>query len=156
HVAELTGDEHDAEQHHGADRERDERRGEGVGGLTQVRIDRSLQRDHATHDRGRQAGHDLRAHFASSQLSPTPRSTFRGGSSSKAPSMRALTSAQASAISSSGPSNSSSSWIVSTSRVRMPPARRSASQRTIAILMMSAAVPWITVLTASRSPSERV
>ncbi len=29
-------------------------------------------------------------------------------------------------------------------------------QRTIAILMMSAAVPWITVLTARRSPSRRV
>ena len=29
-------------------------------------------------------------------------------------------------------------------------------QRTIATLMMSAAVPWITVLTASRSPRRRV
>ena len=37
------------------------------------------------------------------------------------------------------------------------PAAASASwQRTIATLMMSAAVPWMIVLTASRSPSLRV
>ena len=37
------------------------------------------------------------------------------------------------------------------------PASRSASwQLTIATLMMSAAVPWITVLTASRSPRLRI
>ena len=39
----------------------------------------------------------------------------------------------------------------------LPPVSASARwQRTIATLMMSAAVPWITVLTASRSPSRRV
>ena len=37
-----------------------------------------------------------------------------------------------------------------------PAARSSSRQRTIATLMMSAAVPWMTMLTASRSPSERV
>ncbi len=36
-----------------------------------------------------------------------------------------------------------------------PAAASAASQRTIASLMMSAAVPWITVLTARRSPSVR-
>ena len=35
-------------------------------------------------------------------------------------------------------------------------AQRARRQRTIATLMMSAAVPWMTMLTASRSPSIRV
>ena len=38
---------------------------------------------------------------------------------------------------------------------RIPASASAAWQWTIASLMMSAAVPWITVLTASRSPSER-
>ena len=59
-------------------------------------------------------------------------------------------------ISASGPSKRSSSWIWRTSLVCEPVVGQSARwQRTIASLMMSAAVPWITVLTASRSPSER-
>ena len=53
--------------------------------------------------------------------------------------------------SSGGPSNSSSSWICRISRERSPAIAR--WQRTIATLMMSAAVPWITMLTARRSPS---
>ena len=60
------------------------------------------------------------------------------------------------ATSASGPSNSSSSWIWSTIRVSRPASRSAARQRTIATLMMSAAVPWITMFTARRSPSIRV
>ena len=41
-------------------------------------------------------------------------------------------------------------------RVFRPAARRASWERTIATLMMSAAVPWMTELTASRSPSLRV
>ena len=41
-------------------------------------------------------------------------------------------------------------------RALLPSARRRSWARIIATLMTSAAVPCITVLTASRSPSERV
>ena len=41
-------------------------------------------------------------------------------------------------------------------RVAQAGVRQRVWQRTIATLMMSAAVPWMTVLTASRSPSLRV
>ena len=68
----------------------------------------------------------------------------------------AVTSSSAASISSGGPSKRSSSWICRTRRVSIRSSRRRAQQRTIATLMMSAAVPWITVLTARRSPRRRV
>ena len=58
--------------------------------------------------------------------------------------------------SSAGPSNSSSSWICRMQRVFRSAARSASCERTIATLMMSAAVPWMTEFTASRSPSLRV
>ena len=61
----------------------------------------------------------------------------------------------AESISASGPSKSSSSWIWSTSSVSRPASASARWQLTIATLMMSAAVPWMTVLTARRSPSMR-
>ena len=70
---------------------------------------------------------------------------------------RAARSPPTCSASDSGPSNSSSSWIWSTSRALSPASRdRARASCTIATLMMSAAVPWITVLTASRSPSWRM
>src|SRR5436305_2903696 len=95
-------------------------------------------------------------HFALSQSGPTPASTASGGSiSNAAPISRPAISLTCSA-SCSGPSNSSSSWICKIILERTPARRRAASHRTIATFMMSAAVPWITMLTANRSPWRRI
>ena len=69
--------------------------------------------------------------------------------------MQAPINSLAASTSSGGPSNSSSSWIVRIWRVARPDSASAAWQRTIASLMMSAAVPWIGVLTARRSPCVR-
>src|SRR3954463_10144031 len=74
---------------------------------------------------------------------------------SAAPTISRVTISVACSISFGGPSKSSSSGIWRMHRVCRPAAFSASEQRTIATLMMSAAVPWITVLTASRSPSLR-
>ena len=73
-----------------------------------------------------------------------PASTASGGSRSAAPTISAQTIAFARSASSGGPSKSSSSWICRITRVLRPAAASASWQRTIATLMMSAAVPWMT------------
>ena len=68
----------------------------------------------------------------------------------------ARTSSLTALVSVSGASSSSSSCTWSTSRAPRPSARSRSWIRIIATLMMSAAVPCMTELTASRSPSARV
>ena len=94
-------------------------------------------------------------HFASSQLRPLPTSTASGGSISYAFDISPRAISCTASISSAGPSNSSSSWICRISRELRPASARARSLRTIATFMMSAAVPWITMLTANRSPCLR-
>src|SRR5919106_1336686 len=108
----------------------------------------------AGHHRGQDG--DLLAHFASSQFWPAPTSTSSGGFLQNAPAISRRTISEARSTSGSGPSKSSSSWICSTRRVPSPAPRSSSRQRTMATLMMSAAVPWITMFTARRSPRLRV
>ena len=64
-------------------------------------------------------------HFASSQLRPTPMSTASGGSRcSQTPTIsRSISSRAASRLARAAPSNSSSSWIVSSRRVAAPTRR---------------------------------
>ena len=59
-------------------------------------------------------------YFAASQFCPTPTSTPSGGSCSHTPHISRSISALAASGSAGGPSNSSSSWIVSSSRVCSP------------------------------------
>src|SRR3990172_3236565 len=96
-----------------------------------------------------------RAQCASLQVRPTPTSTSSGTRSSKTDSMISRTRAETDSTWCSGASKTSSSctWrIMSASR---PASRSAASTRTIAVLIRSAAVPWITVFTAMRSAAER-
>ena len=86
----------------------------------------------------------------SSQLMPAPRSTFRGTSSARAVFISCRTSPARPAISPSGASKTSSSWIWRIIRAWRP-WRNRRSILIMAILMRSAADPWITVLTAVRS-----
>ena len=64
--------------------------------------------------------------------------------------------AAAFAASASGASTMSSSWTVRMRRLSIFSSRRRRQTRTIASLMTSAAVPWIGVLRAIRSPLARM
>ena len=57
--------------------------------------------------------------------------------------------------SSSGTSSSSSSWTERSSRAPKPSAASRSATRIIAIFTMSAAVPWMGMLIAIRSPAPR-
>src|SRR5215207_4005792 len=139
-----------------AGQEREERGLLVADRLAELGVDRTLEGDHPADDGGE---HDCDAavhYLASSQFGPVPDSTASGGSMSAAAIISRRTISVACSASSVGPSNSSSSWICRMVRVLRPASRSATWARTIATLMMSAAVPWITELTASRSPSLRV
>ena len=97
----------------------------------------------------------LSIYFASSQFVPVPASTASGGSRSAAPTISSQTISCPLGLL-AGPLEQQ--LVVDLQdHARLRPAAASESwQRTIATLMMSAAVPWMIVLTASRSPSLRV
>ncbi len=95
-------------------------------------------------------------HLASSQVRPAPTSTASGGSRSSHGATISRSSRARTGSSSSGRhSSSSSSWIVRTMRAVSPSDRSARAAPIIASFITSAAVPWMTVLTARRSPSER-
>src|SRR5439155_11184422 len=162
-VAGLADLPHAAAGERGDHREQDRPDREGQeGGLerpdrpAEVRVDRRLQRDAPADQRGQDDRRPAVHYLASSQVSPTPTSTASGGwRSPQGAIISRSTSARTASVSSGGPSKSSSSWMVRMSRVRSPSSSSAWAQRTIASLMTSAAVPWIGVLTARRSPSER-
>ena len=72
-----------------------------------------------------------------------------------APSIVSRTIAASASTSSRGVSNSSSSWTVRSRRACRPEPRSRSATRIIAIFWMSAAVPWIGMLIAIRSPAPR-
>ncbi|MFB9309674.1 hypothetical protein ACFFRL_10795 [Agromyces hippuratus] len=92
---------------------------------------------------------------ASSQFAPRPICTSSGTSSSAAFAMRSRTSVSSVSDSPAATSKMSSSCTVSSMRLAMPCAARSFSTRAIAILMMSAAEPWIGEFSAARSAFSR-
>ena len=79
--------------------------------------------------------------FRSYQVAPDLLSTFSGTSSFTAESIMEGTSSSKVAISSSGASKTSSSWICKSIRARKPRSFKAFSIRIMAILMMSAADP---------------
>ena len=112
-------------QHGGADEKREGRRLHAPDDFAQARVDRRLHADEAAGADAEQhrqpAAHraplrELTSPPASSR--PTPTSTASGGSRSHTPHISRSISARAASASSGGPSNSSSSWIVSSRRVR--------------------------------------
>ena len=112
---------------------------------------------------GRELGRRVAGENAPGCSSSWPRASRRrrrcrppaaGRAGRRRPSPRARA-ARTAVVSTSGTSSSSSSWICSTRRAARPSSASRRWMRTIASLMMSAAEPWITVLTARRSPSER-
>ena len=115
---------------------------------------RSAQQPRAARPRENRA--PRRDHFAASQSRPIPASTASGGSISNAPAIcsQAIRSTSCGLV-----SGSLEQQLVvdledqrgSSARPRSVPDRRC----TIATFMMSAAVPWMTMLTAKRSPCLR-
>src|SRR6188472_72913 len=139
-----------------ADRERDERGLQRPDRPAERRVDRRLQGDEPTGDRGEPDRRASVHYLASSQLEPTPTSTASGGvRSPHGATISRSTSARTSAVSPGGPSKRSSSWIVRIIRVASADSCSARAQPIIASFMTSAAVPWMTVLTARRSPSVR-
>src|SRR6185503_13065164 len=92
---------------------------------------------------------------ASVQFAPLPSWTTSGTRSGMACSITWRIKGPISASSSGSVSKRSSSWTWRMSRVRHFRSASSASIRTIAILMRSAAEPWMGMLTAARSASAR-
>src|SRR5262249_50911933 len=114
------------------------------------RADRALARG----DPAREANQKIAFHTAD-QSSPALTSTLRGTLSSSADSITSTASASSVGTSSSGASKSNSSWTWSSIRLRRPRAASCRDILTIAILIRSAAVPWIGALVAMRSPKLR-
>ena len=95
-------------------------------------------------------------HFAASQSGPMPASTASGGSISNAPAICSLAISLDLLGLVGGPLEQQLVVdLEDQTRVCSPAASSAWSQRTIATFMMSAAVPWITMLTANRSPCLR-
>src|SRR5439155_6521776 len=115
-TAEDEGQQHEQDR---ADEERDGRGRQRPDPPAKHGVDRRLQRDHAAHHRREPDGNVLVDHFASSQFLPMPTSTASGGSSAKAAIISRRTISATSPASPSGASKSSSSWICSTSLVRL-------------------------------------
>ena len=90
-----------------------------------------------------------------SHESPTFTSTVSGTESGSAPSIASRSTGISRSTSSRGASSSSSSWTESRTRERNDPSCSARSVRIIAIFTMSAAVPWIGMLIAIRSPAAR-
>ena len=153
----LVEERRDDQQRDGADEERERRGLQAADGLPRRELTGAcIPTRQPPRQRREQHGAGPRPHLASSQLRPTP--IVHGHRRVVLPHADHLALDQLAGAArprSGAPSNSSSSWIVRIRRV-CSPARASAWwQRTIASLMMSAAVPWMTVLTARRSPSVR-
>src|SRR5437667_98978 len=91
----------------------------------------------------------------SAQSGPAFTSTTTGTWSGSAASMISRASASTAPISSGGASKRSSSWTCSSIRARSPRATSAACTRTIAILIMSLAVPWTGAFIAMRSAALR-
>src|SRR3989441_88845 len=91
----------------------------------------------------------------SAQSGPDFTSTTTGTWSGSAASMISRASASTAAISSGGASKRSSSWTWSSIRARSRRASRASCVRTIAILIMSLAVPWTGAFMAMRSAALR-
>src|SRR3989442_801642 len=91
----------------------------------------------------------------SAQSAPDFTSTTTGTCSGSAASMISRASASTAAISSGGASKRSSSWTWSSIRARSRRASRASCVRTIAILIMSLAVPWTGAFMAMRSAALR-
>ena len=112
--------------------------------LPSIGVDRRLERDQPAGDRrSRATATALAPLLGLHPVRPVRRCPPRAaGPSRRPPPSRAGRSRFARSTSASGASNSSSSWICSTSVVLEPGvAQRALRQRTIASLMMSAAVP---------------
>src|SRR6185437_2032845 len=95
-------------------------------------------------------------YLVSSQLSPTPMSTTSGTDSWVACSISCFTRTVISSTSSGGASKTSSSCTCRIICVRAPAARNAWWIRIIAILIRSAAEPWMGEFVAVRSPNCRM
>src|SRR5438128_2330727 len=139
----LAGDHHLAREHVGVDDHGPEPPEDlGDGGF-------------AGRDAPRQPHEEEPPRHTSAQSAPDFTSTTRGIWSGSANSMISRASASTAATSSGGASKRSSSWTCSSIRARRRRASSAACIRTIAILIMSLAVPWTGAFMAMRSAALR-
>src|SRR2546425_970665 len=115
--------------------------------------DRAFPRRDAAGEPDEQEGR--RAAHTSAQSPPVFTSTTTGTFSGRADAMISRASASTAPTSSGGASKRSSSWTCSSIRARSLRATSAACTRTIAILIMSLAVPWTGAFIAMRSAALR-